>query len=89
MVDGMPTDHYLFRQEDMDWQIWVQKGKTPLPRKLVVTTTSEPTRPQHIAILRWTVEPKFDESTFSFKPPQGAMQIVLQNADGKVEGGAK
>lgn len=88
-VDGIPTDHYLFRQEGLDWQIWIQKGKTPLPRKMVLTTTSEPVQPEHIAILRWTVAPKLDESMFTFKPPKDAMRIALQNADGKVEAAAK
>jgi hypothetical protein len=85
-VDGASTDHYWFRQEGVDWQIWIQKGKDPLPRKLVITTTSEPTHPEYSTNMRWNVAPKLDDTVFVFKPPQGARKIVLQNVDGKVEG---
>jgi hypothetical protein len=88
-VDGTPTDHYAFRQEGVDWQIWIEKGNTPLPRKLVLTSTDEATQPEHIATLRWNVAPSFDETTFSFKPPPGAMKIVMQTADGKVDNTSK
>lgn len=88
-VDGTPTDHYAFRQEGVDWQIWIEKGNTPVPRKLVLTDTSEATQPEHIATLRWNVAPRFDETIFAFKPPPGAMKIVLQTADGKVDNTSK
>jgi hypothetical protein len=88
-VDGKLTDHYAFRQEGVDWQVWIEKGNTPLPRKLVLTTTSDATQPEHIAILRWNVSPRFDESVFSFKPPPGAMKIVLQTANDKAGGRSK
>lgn len=84
-VDGVMTDHYVFRQEGIDWQIWIQQGATPLPRKLVITTTSEPTHPEYIATMRWNVTPKLENATFAFKPPSGTMQIPLQTAEGKVE----
>lgn len=88
-VDGTPTDHYAFRQEGVDWQIWIEKGNTPLPRKMVLTDTSEATQPEHIAMLRWNMVPSFDETIFAFKPPPGAMKIVLQTADGKVDSTSK
>ena len=86
-VDGTPTDQYVFRQEGVDWQIWIQQGNSPLPRKLVITTTSEPAQPEHSANLRWNLQPKLDEADFVFKPPKGAMKIALQTVDGKVEKG--
>jgi hypothetical protein len=88
-VDGTKADQYAFRQEGVDWQIWIQKGSTPLPLKLVVTTTSEAAQPQHVVLMRWNLAPKFDDSTFAFKPPQGVMRIALQTADGKIEAAGK
>src|SRR5262249_47332038 len=38
-------DHIAVRQEGLDWQVWIERGKTPLPRKLVITTTEEPSQP--------------------------------------------
>jgi hypothetical protein len=84
-IDGVKTDQFVFRQEGIDWQIWIQQGATPVPRKLVITTTSEPTHPDYIATMRWDLAPKLDDKVFAFKPPSGAMRIPLQTADGKVE----
>lgn len=88
-VDGTQTDHYAFRQEGVDWQVWIERGNSPLPRKLVVTSTDEPAQPSYTAMLRWNVDPKFDESVFTFTPPPGAMRIVLQTADGKIDSASK
>lgn len=84
-VEGKPTDQYAFRQEGVDWQIWIEKGDRPLPIKLVLTSTDEATQPQHIVMLHWNTTPKLDETIFSFKPPPGAMKIVLETVDGKID----
>jgi hypothetical protein len=83
-IGGTECEQYALRQEGVDWQIWIQKGDTPLPRKLVITTTSDPAQPQYVSVLNWNLTPKLDDATFSFSPPQGAMRIVLQTAEGKV-----
>jgi hypothetical protein len=79
-VDGVDTDHYAFRQPGTDWQIWIERGKTPLPRKLVITTTSEPTQPQYVATLKWDLTSRADESVFTFVPPKGAAKIAITSA---------
>jgi hypothetical protein len=83
-VAGTECEQYALRQEGVDWQVWIQKGDSPLPRKLVITTTSDPAQPQYVSVLKWNLDPKLSDATFSFSPPQGAMRIVLQTADGKV-----
>jgi hypothetical protein len=80
-IGGVDTDHYVFRQADVDWQIWIERGKTPLPRKLLITTTSEPTQPQYVAVLKWDLNPKLDNKSFTFVPPKGAQKIVLATAE--------
>ena len=74
-IGGKDCDHFAFRQEGVDWQIWIQQGKQPLPCKMVITTLSEPSQPQYSAVLSWNVAPKFDKSTFTFVPPKDAKQI--------------
>lgn len=44
-INDVPCDHYAFRNVDVDWQLWVQQGETPLPRKLVITTKQEEGQP--------------------------------------------
>jgi hypothetical protein len=80
-VEGTDCDQYAFRQEDVDWQVWIQKGATPLPRKLVITSMDEPSQPQHTVVMRWNLSPSFDDKVFAFTPPAGANRIVLKTAD--------
>ena len=75
MVDGVATDHLAFRQPDIDWQLWVEKGQRALPRKIVITTRYEVGDPQYTAVLRWNNAPKFDAGTFNLVPPAGATKI--------------
>jgi hypothetical protein len=68
-------DHYAYRQQDVDWQVWIERGKRPLPCKMVITTTDEPSQPQYSAVLKWDLAPKLNPSTFTFAPPKDARKI--------------
>ena len=70
-------DQYAFRQEGVDWQVWIEQGDKPLPRKLVITTISEEAHPQFSALYTWNLQPTFKASTFTFTPPQDAHAIPL------------
>ena len=76
-VGGVTCEQYAFRQEGLDWQIWIQLGDYPLPRKLVLTTLTDDARPQYSAVLTWNLAPSFDESAFQFDPPKDAEKIVF------------
>ncbi len=67
-LDGVPTDHYAFREGKSDWELWVQQGDQPLPRKLVIVDTSDDARPTFTARLNWKVNPGFAADEFTFKP---------------------
>jgi len=76
-VGGTTCEHYAFRQDGVDWQLWIQRGGYPLPRKLVITTTTDPARPQASAVYTWNLAPSADESAFQFSPPSDARRIVM------------
>jgi hypothetical protein len=76
-VLGTTCQHYAFRQDDIDWQIWIQKGDNPLPRKLVITTKTDEARPQSTAVYVWNLAPSFNDAAFTFDPPAGAGKVVL------------
>jgi hypothetical protein len=76
-VGGAECDHMGFHQAGADWQLWIEKGARPLPRKLVITTLDEPTQPQHTVVLTWNLAPTIDAATFTFAPPAGAQRIVI------------
>jgi hypothetical protein len=80
-VGGATCEHYALRQDDVDWQIWIQKGDHPLPRKLAITTTTNPARPQHSAVFTWNLAPSFNDAAFTFVPPAGVKKIVLAPVD--------
>lgn len=76
-IGSADCDHYAFRQEGVDWQVWIERGKRPLPCKLVITTTDEPAQPQYSAVFKWDLAPKIDPATFTFVPPKDAKKIQV------------
>jgi hypothetical protein len=76
-VLGTSCEHYAFRQDGLDWELWLQAGDFPLPRKLVLTTTDDEARPQYTSIMTWNLAPSFNQEAFVFDPPPEAHKIVL------------
>jgi len=74
-IGGVECDHVAIRQPDVDWQVWIEKGETPLPRKVVITTKTQPTQPQYIAMLKWDTNVSIDSNLFTFTPPADAVRI--------------
>lgn len=78
-VQGQPCHHLAFRQDGLDWQIWIESGPNPLPRKLVLTFVQHPGQPQYIAILhKWNLAPTFKQSLFVFQRPDGAERVDVE-----------
>jgi hypothetical protein len=77
VVQGTTCQHYAFRQADLDWQVWLQKGDFPLPRRIVITTRTDEARPQFSATYTWNLAPSFNEDSFVFHAPEGTGQVVL------------
>ena len=79
-IGGVSCGHYAFRQEGLDWQVWIQLGDFPLPRKLVLTTLTDEARPQYEATFDWNLAPSFNDAAFTFVPPKDAGKVVLAPA---------
>ncbi len=77
-VDDVTCEQYAFRQDGVDWQIWIQLGEFPLPRKLVIRTLTDDAKPQHSETLTWNLAPSFSENAFTFDPPAGVQRIPLE-----------
>jgi len=81
-IDGTPCHHLAFSQDAIDWQIWIEAGKRPVPRKLVITYKDQPGAPQYTARLsRWNFEPKLSEGSFRLQPPDGASRMEFLPKD--------
>lgn len=79
-IEGVETEQYAFRQKGVDWQLWIQKGDQPLPRKLVITSTKDPAQPQHVAILDWDLKPDVGDTVFAFTPPADSHRILFDES---------
>lgn len=86
-INGVATEHYAFRQQGTDWQIWLAKG-TSLPQKLVIVTTTDPSMPQYEALLHWQTDASFNPSVFAFKAPAGAQRIRIARSAAAAAGQA-
>src|SRR3982751_1231826 len=82
-IDGVATDHYAYREADVDWEVWIQRGDQPLPRKLVIVDRTDPSRPTFMARLNWQVNPTFTDADFTFVPDANAKRIQLATYKGE------
>ena len=84
-IDGVETDHYAFREADVDWEVWIQQGDQPLPRKLVIVDRNDPAKPTFSTRLSWTINPTFTDADFAFVPDANAKRIQLATYKGPGE----
>ena len=97
VVDGVECEHLAFRNLDTDWQIWVEVGDRPVPRKYVITSKAVGAAPQYTLRLReWKTGVGAAPDAFAFKPPEGSTGVaitLLRDIDevpaGVVPGGLK
>jgi hypothetical protein len=76
VVEGVRCDHLAFRGIGVDWQVWIEDGDKPFPRKFVVTTLDVAGMPQfEIRMSNWTLTPDVSPKRFEFSPPPGATRV--------------
>jgi hypothetical protein len=75
---GVKCHHLAFTQPNIDWQIWIDAGANPAPRKFVITYKQTPGEPQFAAVIaHFDPAPKTDDTTFRFAPPAEYSRIRL------------
>ena len=78
VIEGVECEHLAFRNLDTDWQIWVEVGERPVPRKYVITSKATGAAPQYTLRLReWTTGVSPAPDAFTFKPPAGASGVAI------------
>ena len=77
-IGGEVLDHLSFETTGVDWQLWLERGDRPLPRRLVVTFVNAPGEPEYLTVIK---ELKLDRTIegemFRFDPPAGWRRIEL------------
>lgn len=97
VIDGVECEHLAFRSEDADWQLWVEVGDKPIPRKYVITSKGVAAAPQYtLRIKDFRADVETGADAFAFKVPESAKKVditALSDLDevphGIVTGGRK
>ena len=73
---GELSHHLFLSSNDVDVQLWIATGKEPVFRKIVLTYTNEPDKPQYGVVLSgWDFAPRYDASVFQYTPPADVRRI--------------
>lgn len=76
VIDGTECEHLAFRNGETDWQLWVEVGPRPMPRKIVITSKTMAAAPQYtVRIKSWKTDVTPAAGTFTFVPPAGAKKL--------------
>jgi hypothetical protein len=76
VIDGRECEHLAFRNFDTDWQLWVEVGASPIPRKMVITSKTLNTAPQYtLRVKTWNTDVKPASNAFDFQPPANAQRL--------------
>jgi hypothetical protein len=67
-----------FETTGADWQVWLEQGDRPLPRRLAVTLVNAPGEPEYLTVIkRWQFDPDLNEGLFRFEPPADWRRIEI------------
>lgn len=76
IVGGVKCHHLAFQGYEVDWQVWIEDGDQPLPKKVVMTTKRLTGAPQFtVTVTDWDLAPKIEDGMFNFTPPKTAHQV--------------
>jgi hypothetical protein len=76
IIDGLECEHLAFRNFDTDWQLWVEVGQRPIPRKMVITSKTINSAPQYtIRVKSWKTDINPSQDAFVLVPPAGAKKL--------------
>jgi len=76
-VQGVPCHHLAFKQQDIDWQIWVEDSPTPVPRKFLITDKTAQGLQFTAVFTKWNTSPQFEDGRFTFVAPEKAEKIDI------------
>ena len=83
-VDGVACEHLAFMGPGVHWEIWIDTGKSTLPRRLVVTYTEVQNFPRFLVEFSdWNLQPKLAAGRFVFNKPRNATQIEFVSPTGQ------
>jgi hypothetical protein len=83
VIGGTECDHLAFRNDDVDWQIWIAQGDRPYPCRFVITSKRIAFGPQYsIQVSNWKTGSEVASNDFSFKAPADAKKVDAKDPKG-------
>jgi len=77
-VNGLKCHHMAFLTQMASWEIWVETGDKPVPRKITIDYGQDAARSRYSAeIFAWTGSPTFTAKTFEFRLPSVVRRIQI------------
>lgn len=86
-VGGQDTEHYALISRDLDLELWIKPGDTPLPLKMSLVDRRVEGSPRFTARLTWQTNPSFGDDVFTFTPGSGVARIEFAKPAGAGKGG--
>jgi hypothetical protein len=80
-LDGVATDHWAYRTADYDFELWMEQGDRPVPRKYVLIDRTDPTLPAFTARLTWQTNPTLDATAFTYVPTGKEVAITFASPE--------
>jgi hypothetical protein len=76
---GTDCHHLVFSSSNVDWQLWVDAGEAPVPRKILINYWSQPGQPRYsMEVDKIEFPGCFPEDTFKLAIPEDAEQIPFE-----------
>jgi hypothetical protein len=76
VIEGTACDHLAFRGGQTDWQLWIEQGDRPLPRRYVITTRDVASFPEFsVEMHDWNTSAELSDAYFDFVPPANSRRI--------------
>jgi hypothetical protein len=77
-ITGILCNNLVIQNDEVDVQLWIEKGEQPLLRRVVITYKNEPGKPQFWArFIEWDLSPDVNDEQFTFQPPADAVKIIF------------
>ena len=78
VVGGVPCSHLVFKAENVDWQIYVEKV-VPVIKRFVIVYKKLPGDPKFgITFTQWDFNTTLPDFVFAFDPPPGATKVEFE-----------
>ena len=69
--------HLAFATDALDWEIWIEAGDKPLPRKVTISYKQYPGNPRYTAVIAWKESASVASGMFEFTPLSGTQRIDI------------